>query len=68
MTEYIAGIRPIEDKPDEYELDPYLGSLDYVKAVYPTLKGNVEVEIKKNPDGSYVKNVTAPKGIKVTVK
>ena len=68
MTEYIAGIRPIEDKPDEYELDPHLGSLNSVKAVYPTLKGNIEVEIKKSPDGSYIKNLTAPKDIKVTIK
>ena len=68
MTEYIAGIRPVDGKPDEYELDPHLGSLNFIKAVYPTLKGNIVAEIKKAPDGSYIKNLTAPNGIKVTVK
>ena len=68
MTEYIAGIRPVDGKPDEYEFAPHLGSLNFIKAVYPTLKGNIVAEIKKAPDGSYIKNLTAPNGIKVTVK
>lgn len=68
MTEYIAGIRPVDGKPDEYEFAPHLGSLNFIKAVYPTLKGNIVAEIKKAPDGSYIKNLTAPNGIKVTIR
>jgi alpha-L-rhamnosidase len=68
MTEYVAGIRPIDGRPFEYEFAPQLGSLEFVEAVYPTLKGDIVVKARRLPGGGVEKSFVAPDGIKVIEK
>lgn len=68
MTEYIAGIRPSGENKDEFIFDPHLGTLNFVNAVYPTDKGDIEVTVKRLADGKIEKTLTAPAGIKIIKK
>lgn len=45
LSQYVAGVNPTSAGYDTFEIKPNLGSLTHVKAVVPSVKGDIEVEI-----------------------
>ncbi|WP_179021781.1 alpha-L-rhamnosidase-related protein [Winogradskyella forsetii] len=48
LSQYVAGIYPTSAGYDTFQIKPQLGFLKEVKAIVPSIKGNIEVEISKN--------------------
>ena len=45
LSQYVAGVYPTSAGYDTFQIKPQLGFLEKVKAVVPSVKGNIEVEI-----------------------
>ena len=48
MSKYMAGVRPTKPGYDEFEVAPDMGELCFIKAVIPSVKGDIKVECNKN--------------------
>lgn len=48
MSKYIAGIRPLDTAYRRTAIRPHMGSLRYIKCTVPTVRGNIELDIRKN--------------------
>jgi hypothetical protein len=59
MSKYIAGIRPLDTAYSRFEIKPHLGELNYIKCAVPSIKGKIEVEIRRNNEAVSM-NVTIP--------
>ncbi|HZF63504.1 MAG TPA: GH116 family glycosyl hydrolase [Chitinophagaceae bacterium] len=59
MHQYVAGISPLEPNYNTYAIKPQLGTLREVYCLTPTLKGNIEVEIKSK-GRSFQMTVSSP--------
>jgi hypothetical protein len=57
----IAGIRPKTAGFESVTIEPHLGSLKHVEALFPTPKGNVEVKYRRVSDGVEAQ-ITLPSG------
>ncbi|WP_044211348.1 alpha-L-rhamnosidase C-terminal domain-containing protein [Flammeovirga sp. OC4] len=60
LSKYIAGIRPTAVAWSEYEIMPTLLHLKELEEKVPTVKGNIEFQIKKSSKG-YQLNLLSPK-------
>jgi alpha-L-rhamnosidase len=49
MSQYIAGVAPEQPAFATYHVLPMMGNLRQVKAVVPTVKGNIAVNLEKQP-------------------
>ena len=47
LSQYIAGVAPIEAGWKSYHIKPQLGSLNSVQVRVPSVKGNIDVDIRK---------------------
>ena len=63
MMKNILGIHPLSPGLREVEFRPYTNGLDYARGVICTPMGDIEVEWKKQPDGSLWRHITAPDSI-----
>ena len=61
LSQYIAGIAPIEPKFRRFSVEPNMAALNYVKSVVPTVYGSIEMYAKKQ-DSSLVIELTVPNG------
>ena len=60
MQKYFAGISPEEPGFKKVRIEPYLGSLNWIKSSLNTLNGKVTLEIKKDDDTIIIKIETIP--------
>jgi alpha-L-rhamnosidase len=60
LSKYIAGVRPTKVAWSEYEILPELVDFKQIKKTIPTVKGNINLEIKTNAS-EYVLQLTSPK-------
>ena len=47
LSQYIAGIAPLEPKFKSFTLSPNLGNLNWVESVVPTVYGNISMSAKR---------------------
>lgn len=48
LSQYVAGISPIDPGYTKFSVRPQIGSLYHVKATVPSIKGDINVEVTKN--------------------
>ena len=65
LSEYVLGIKQVGFDGKTFEVNPHISDLGYVKGVYPTPFGNIEVFAEKQPDGSVKTTVNKPDCIKI---
>jgi alpha-L-rhamnosidase len=68
MTHYILGVKVEEPGCRKLTIEPHLGDLSYANGTYPTPHGVVTIRNTKDSDENVTTEVTAPKGVEVTVK
>ncbi len=61
LMEYVAGISPTSPGFGTFQVMPQMGPLRHIRAVVPTVRGNVEVEIRREP-GRFALNLVSPPG------
>jgi hypothetical protein len=61
MSQYMAGIQPIEPGYRRYEIRPQMGPLKNLEAKVTSVAGNIEVKINKSPSNFEIR-VTSPQG------
>ena len=61
LSQYAAGIAPIEPAYARYQVRPQMGSLQNISTLVPTAKGNIELKLK-NKDASFELNLNSPEG------
>lgn len=66
LMEYVAGVAPTSPGFATFEVAPQLGPLRHVRALVPTVRGTIEVEIQRTPD-RYVLNLVSPPGTRGSV-
>lgn len=47
MSKYMAGIKPLDTAYKTFEIKPHMGNLEYIKCTVPSVKGNIDLEIRK---------------------
>jgi hypothetical protein len=67
LSQYVAGVEPLEPGYAKVRIKPQLGPLNQVEARIETATGLLSVNIKK-VDGELEINYTAPDGMKVIVE
>jgi len=65
LSKNVLGIKILEPGCNVIKLEPQLGDLKWVKGSYPTPKGVLYVEHKKDSNGKVVTSNKAPEGVKV---
>jgi hypothetical protein len=66
LMEYVAGIAPTSPGFATYRVKPQMGPLKHIRAVVPTVKGNIEVEMRRAP-GKFTLKLVSPAGAKASV-
>ena len=46
LSQYVAGVAPVEVGYDTYHVLPQMGPLTHIKATVPSVKGNIQVELR----------------------
>ena len=59
LSQYIAGIAPIEPEYRKFSVEPNLATLNFVESVVPTNFGNIEMRAEKRGGGLSI-NLTVP--------
>ncbi|MBE6174423.1 MAG: glycoside hydrolase [Rikenellaceae bacterium] len=67
LSQYIAGIAPIEPAFSKFSVEPNLATLRYVKSVVPTRFGNIEMYAKKG-SGELNINLVVPQNTEAEVR
>jgi hypothetical protein len=67
LSQYVAGVYPLEKAWSTFLIKPELASLNHVKARIPSVKGEINLEIQKKSK-TYTINVSVPKGSNAVVK
>lgn len=65
LTKNVLGVKILKPGFKEVAIEPNLCSLDHVSGTVPTPKGPIHIEAHRTADGKIVKNIKAPKGVKV---
>lgn len=65
LTANVLGVKILEPGCRKLAVKPALGNLDFARGIYPTPFGPVEIEARRNPDGSVKTAVRAPKEVKI---
>ncbi|MBK5202508.1 MAG: hypothetical protein JJE45_02145 [Prolixibacteraceae bacterium] len=65
LSQYVLGVNVLKPGCREISIEPHLGDLQWVKGSFPTPYGVVEIEHKKQLDGTVKTTFKAPKGVKV---
>jgi glycogen debranching enzyme len=66
LMQYVAGIAPTAPGFATYQVKPQLGSLRQVKVIVPTVKGDIQANIRRQ-DARFTLNLNSPPGAKATV-
>ena len=59
LSQYIAGIAPLEPGWLRYQIKPHVGQLTSVKVRVPSVKGNIDVDILRS-ETEFVLNLVSP--------
>ena len=65
LTRYILGVEVLEPGCKKLRIKPNLCDLQWVCGTYPTPAGIVEIEHRRQKDGSVATSVNAPQGIEI---
>ena len=65
LSQYVVGVYPTSAGYDTFQIKPQLGFLEKVKAVVPSVKGNIEVEI--DATNGYGLKLKIPKNTKAKI-
>lgn len=65
LTQYVLGVNVLEPGCEKIKIEPHLGDLQWVKGTFPTPFGVLEIEHKKQPDGTVKTTFKAPKEINI---
>ena len=68
MRHHILGVKVEAPALRKLAIEPHLGDLSYANGTYPTPHGVVTIRNTKDSDENVTTEVTAPKGVEVTVK
>jgi hypothetical protein len=60
LFQYIAGVAPKTPGYEIYQVMPHLGALEYVEAVVPSIKGDIQISIKRPDDDHFVLDLESP--------
>lgn len=66
MFQYMAGIAPTSPGFATYEVRPQMGALTHIRAVVPTVRGRLAVELRREPD-RFTAKLDSPAGTKARV-
>jgi hypothetical protein len=66
LSQYAAGIAPTSPGFATYRVKPQMGSLKHIRTTVPTVKGNIEVELRRAP-GNFTLKLVSPAGAKASV-
>lgn len=61
LSQYIAGIAPVDPQFERFSVEPNLGTLNYVKSVVPTVYGDIKMKAERR-DGALYVDVFVPAG------
>ncbi|SHE40364.1 alpha-L-rhamnosidase [Mariniphaga anaerophila] len=67
LSQYVLGVNILEPGGRKVLLDPDLGDLEWVKGTFPTPRGVIEIEHRKNSKGKVETTFRAPAGVEVVV-
>ena len=67
LSQYIAGIAPIEPKFCVFSVEPNLATLNFVESVVPTEFGNIEMRAEKSGDGLTI-DIVVPESTQAEVR
>lgn len=67
LSQYIAGVAPIEPQFKLFSVEPNLATLTYVKSVVPTVYGNIEMMAKRQ-NGELIIDLLVPEGTTAEVR
>lgn len=59
LSQYGAGVAPIEPGYDRFHVLPQMGHLKYIKTTVPTVKGDIHLELRNEP-GAFKVELTSP--------
>ena len=65
LSRYVLGVQVLEPGCKKIKIKPHLGDLKWVKGTFPTPKGILKIEHKKDASGKVISTYSAPKGIKI---
>ena len=65
LSQYVAGVAPLEPGYERVRIRPQLGTLDYVDATVPTVRGPIRVRAERGADGQVRVEYSVPDGIQV---
>ena len=65
LSRYVLGVEPLEPGCKKIRINPNLGDLEWVKGSFPTPKGVVKIEHRKDKNGRIISRIDAPKGISI---
>ncbi|MCX6996885.1 MAG: NPCBM/NEW2 domain-containing protein [Kiritimatiellaeota bacterium] len=66
MSQYVLGVAPDKVAYSEYHVLPQMGALRSVEAMVPTVKGNIQVSLKRDA-ATFGLKLVSPKGTKALV-
>ena len=67
LSQYIAGIEPIEPAFKSFAVQPNLSKLDYIKTTVPSRYGNIEMHAQKS-NNELIINLTVPEDTTAEVR
>ena len=65
LMQHVLGVMPLEPGCTKLSIAPHLGQLQWAKGTFPTPKGLVHIDVRRDAHGKQVVSVKAPKGIKI---
>lgn len=65
LAENVLGINILSPGCKKIKISPNLGNLSFAEGTYPTPYGNIKISVKKDDNGKYITNITAPDEIEI---
>ncbi len=65
LTEHVLGLRPAVPGAADVHLEPHLGDLAFARGTFPTPRGIVRVEHRREVDGRVKTTIDLPDGVQV---
>ena len=66
LSQYAAGISPTSPGYATYQILPQMGPLKHIKTTVPSVKGEIPLELRNDPD-TFSLNLVSPKGTIATI-
>ena len=66
LSQYGAGVAPVTPGYATYHVRPQMGPLKHIKTIVPSVKGEIPVELRNDPD-AFSLNLVSPKDTTATI-